>query len=654
MTQRHLPHVDALRGIAIALVVVFHAFPAALPGGFIGIDIFFVISGFVITRQIIERLDGGAFSYRDFVVRRIFRLVPAAVACLLATTLAAIWLLTPDELELYARSVIAVVLIGANFFFYRNSDYFSPEAHEMPLQHTWSLAVEEQFYLVWPLAIAGLWLLAAGRRRPIVAIAAVLLVLSLAGAQFAVDRDPSFAYYMLPTRAWELLAGCLLALAPLRIASRAVAGAAALIGFVAIMVSAFLLDARSGVPGLPALPAVAGTAALILAGGQIAGLAGAVLQRGLLVWLGLISYSLYLWHWPLFSLWQIASGRELSLAEGLLLIAIALAIASLSWRFVETPLRRLPSGSRFRLLPHTGAVIGSALATGAVAGLVIAGDGWPWRYDGKARGMLEQMATNNELRSVCDGHENALRREERCNIGVPKPATASFDMVLLGDSLADQFTALGAVWAQQKGYSARQVTNSACGFVIGAQKAGPPASRRDCEAYHLTVIDFLDKNPNVKLAVVASRWSGYYGVEEANRAAAHIGLDGANATFEDYVAASIRMLRSRGITVVVMGEAPSYDRLPVRCVIAASADPGRADRCGLPAQPFRHKTERGERLFKRMASEDAGILYHDIGRMLCDETRCSPVKDGIFFYRDRGHFNADAARHLAGVLPPPP
>ena len=124
-------------------------------------------------------------------------------------------------------SVFAVVLIGANFFFYRNSDYFSPEAFEMPLQHTWSLAVEEQFYLVWPLAIEGLWLLVAGRRRPIVAIAAALLVLSLVGAHFAVDRDPSFAYYMLPTRAWELLSGCLLPPAPLPLPSRSVPGAAA-------------------------------------------------------------------------------------------------------------------------------------------------------------------------------------------------------------------------------------------------------------------------------------------------------------------------------------------------------------------------------------------------------------------------------------------
>ena len=371
MTERiYQPELDGLRALAVVGVLLCHLELTWLPGGFVGVDIFFVLSGYLITRLIaVEILETQAFSFGNFYVRRIRRLYPALVSTVIATWLAAVLLLSPAQLENFAASAIAALFSYSNILFYLQADYFDALSTTKPLLHTWSLSVEEQFYLLWPLTL----LLAHklfGRRGMVAALAAIC-VASLALAQFWLDADRTAAFYMLPARAIELGLGALVVFLP-ALRNRWLLNAATIIVCAAMIVPMALYTEATPFPGLSALLPCIG-AALFIAGSKSD--AAAPFRLGPVAWIGRISYSLYLVHWPLIVLWRAFTYRPIEWTDALLLGGLSVLLAWLQYALIEQRFRR-PVAGRNRVV--IGALVAMAIALSITSATALA-TGWAWR-----------------------------------------------------------------------------------------------------------------------------------------------------------------------------------------------------------------------------------------------------------------------------------
>ena len=365
--MRYRPEIDGLRAIAVAAVILFHAGFALFSGGFVGVDVFFVISGFLITSIIVEELKTGRFSVLRFYERRARRILPALFMVMAACIPFAYRLLSPDDLKDFAQSLAAICLFASNVLFWGESGYFDTQAELKPLLHTWSLAVEEQFYVVFPLLLMAAWRLGRGVLLSLIgAIAVVSLFLSVD----EVRNFPSAAFYLLPSRAWQLLVGALASFvadrwqaadvrqSAVRLAHEAVGWG----GMAMIVLALFLFDERTPFPGLNAALPTLGTA-LVLLGASDRTSVGRMLAWRPLVGLGLISYSAYLWHQPLFAFTKHALLAELPTGLAIVLCAATIVLACLSWRYIEQPFRD-------RSLISRGAVFAlSAVGMAAFVGL---------------------------------------------------------------------------------------------------------------------------------------------------------------------------------------------------------------------------------------------------------------------------------------------
>ncbi|MEN8694528.1 MAG: acyltransferase family protein [Akkermansiaceae bacterium] len=330
---RYRPEIDGLRAIAVIAVLLYH-FGLSVPGGFIGVDVFFVISGFLITGILQRQLREGRFSLGDFWARRIRRIAPAAVAMSLGTLAMGWHILDSSDYRDLARSLMAHVFFASNCYFNRDQGYFTESAEKEPLLHTWSLSVEEQFYLLFPLLLLFLWRFA---RAKVPFILGVIALLSLAGSAWQVHADQKAAFFLLPARAWELLAGALLAFKPVGKPHRS-HEALSLLGLTLIFVPMALFEKATLFPGLNALPPVLGTVLFIATNEARLTRTGRLLAARPMISIGLISYSLYLWHWPLVAYVNVMVIEvTLPWKIGMLLLSVILGI--LSWRFIERPFR---------------------------------------------------------------------------------------------------------------------------------------------------------------------------------------------------------------------------------------------------------------------------------------------------------------------------
>ena len=369
---RFRPDIEGLRGVAVLLVVLFHAWPTLLGGGFIGVDVFFVISGFLITGLLYRELGAtGRLSFSRFYVRRVRRLFPAAALAIAGILVLSAWLLSPLALPRVAADGVAAALSVANIrFAFTTGDYFSAVATPSPFLHFWSLSVEEQFYLLWPALLLVVHRL-GGPRLIAVAIgliAAGSLLLSLAMTEAA----PTWAFYSLPTRAWQLALGGLLAIVALeRFGRRPVSAGLALLGWVGLgmlLLAAAFLDELAAYPGTWALLPTLGAVALI-AGGDRSGGPGLLLRIAPLRFLGRISYALYLWHWPLLVLVAAAYGAALPPALGLTVVAVSVLMATASTLLVEEPIRRRTAYSSGRRMVRLAVTPVLAMVLALVVGL---------------------------------------------------------------------------------------------------------------------------------------------------------------------------------------------------------------------------------------------------------------------------------------------
>lgn len=361
--MHYRPEVDGLRALAVIPVILFHAGISGFSGGYVGVDIFFVISGYLITSIILKDVDRRRFSLWDFYERRARRILPALTLVVACSTIAAYLFMPPNYLTQYAQSVVAVMLFAANIYFYLTTNYFSTEADEKPLLHTWSLGVEEQFYLFFPLMVMAL---APWGRKALWRSLILLSLLSLGFAHYLLaQREFTANFFLIFSRAWELALGAMVAMLPLsRVTQRRQLNqAGGLLGLVAIIFAIVFYDVDTPFPSVYTLAPVLG-ACLLIVFAQSGTVAWQLLSWKPMVAIGLVSYSLYLWHQPLFAFLRLKWIGEPPVALFLLASALTGALAVLTWRYIEQPFRDRRRYSRRAIFVSSGAVLCSFIAIG--------------------------------------------------------------------------------------------------------------------------------------------------------------------------------------------------------------------------------------------------------------------------------------------------
>jgi peptidoglycan/LPS O-acetylase OafA/YrhL len=474
--------IDGIRAIAVVPVILFHAGFERFSGGYVGVDVFFVISGYLITSIIIGDLDTGKFSLVGFYERRVRRILPALFFVLLACLPFAWFWLSPDDLKRFSEDLAAVSVFASNIEFWREANYFDGPAALKPLLHTWSLAVEEQYYVLFPILLIACWRFGT---RALFGLMIVLAVASLAVAQWASIRHPAFAFYFLPTRGWELLIGAIAALyhfvspekktAP---AEPAVAELAGFAGLVLIAYAVFAFDSNTPFPGVYALAPTVGTVLLILFA-TTKNMVGRLLGHPILVGIGLISYSAYLWHQPLFAFARLHSAEDPGPWTFAFLSLAALALAYLTWRFVERPFRDRRRTARRTVFSS------AAVLTFAMFGLGVVGylkNGFPERMSPDDLEVLSYIPYDIDRiyrRGACllDPEKTSADFSPVCAT-VPSPNNA---VLLWGDSYAGAFSfGLRAVLPG----AVIQYTSSACPPVIDL----PIPTRPNCQEVNAFIL----------------------------------------------------------------------------------------------------------------------------------------------------------------------
>jgi peptidoglycan/LPS O-acetylase OafA/YrhL len=627
---RYRPDIDGLRAVAILAVLAFHAFPAAVPGGFVGVDVFFVISGYLITGLLLDDLALGRFGLVDFYKRRIRRIFPALLV-VLAACLAYGWInLRTEPYAQLGRHVAAGAGFVANLLLWSEAGYFDNASANKPLLHLWSLGIEEQFYLAWPLLLWLLWRL----RRIRIAIG-LLLCASLALGLWLTRSDPVAAFYSPCSRFWELAAGALLAttLHPTRRYGGAPANLAALAtplslcGVALIAWAAFGFASGQGFPGWRAAIPVAGSACLIAAG------PAAFVNRWLLsprwmVWIGLISYPLYLWHWPLLVFQNLRLEQPPGWVQRLAAIAVAFALAAATWRFVEKPIRFGPRPGRRAL-----ALAGAMLATGIAGAAVARFDGLPFRFRG-AEAPYASFAYDYERDA----------RVPACWVSMDSPPDAYAaqcvdpddggrkPLVLLwGDSHAARLYP-GLRQAAGEGYRIAQFTRSGCApnfWSFHPRRAGP------CTLANVHVMREVQAlRPDV--VVVFSRWY------EWNR-----------TSIGRILPRVVRSLRANGAgQVIVVGPAPEWRRPLPEILFRSARELHRTP----PARMKEHLVANRWRIDRdmRAAIERQGqASYVSAMDAFCDVRGClTRLGDdpATLTTWDYGHLTTPAARRLSTAI----
>lgn len=496
--MRHRREIDGLRALAVVPVVLFHAGFAGFRGGFVGVDVFFVISGFLIAGLLAEDLARGHFSLAAFYERRARRILPALFLVMLACVpFALLWML-PPALKDFSQSLVAASTSTSNVLFWLRSGYFAPAAELKPLLHTWSLGVEEQFYIFFPLFLLFAWRLGRGR---LLLVLAAIAVASLALCQWAAGRAPDANFFLAPTRAWELLAGALCALLLTGRAEPRGSDLASGLGLAMVVASVFLFSEKTPFPSLYALLPVVGTM-LVLVYGRQGTRTAALLSTGPLVGIGLISYSAYLWHQPLFAFARIRSIDAPGTGVMLALTALSFALAALSWRWVEVPFRR----GTLPLLPGRRAVFRASGV--AVGGLVLIGtagdlaDGLPGRVGPAYYAAHDATQDRNDRQATClqkPEHYSTATAFSRCS-GDPE---GDFRVALLGDSHADVYAEPLRDALRAEGIDLVQATADSCPPFPGLVADG-----KDCRPYFAALMPAL-KAHRVNTVIIAARWTAY-------------------------------------------------------------------------------------------------------------------------------------------------
>jgi peptidoglycan/LPS O-acetylase OafA/YrhL len=647
-------------------VVGFHAGYSSFSGGFVGVDVFFVISGFLITRVLVNELQSsGSIALLPFYARRVRRLIPAFFVVTCVTLILGAFVLVPiqREHEELSRSAYNAALYVSNFYFARKGGYFDGSSETYPLLHTWSLSVEEQFYLVWPPFLLVLIVLSGRLKRNAqqLAILALLAVsiFSLAACWWQTmsdERAARSAFFMLTTRAWELAAGALLAVLGITHLEPRVGTPLALGGVVTIILACASFDAHTPFPGVAALLPVIGTCAVIA--GCVANTNGAVarlLSVRPFVWIGLISYSWYLWHWPLLALTRAHYLGERQLARDTVIVLCSLLCAWLTYRWVENPIRTR------RVFHHWRSE--KIIAAGCLASiLILLGVGSLRVYSksllddpaGPYRKLAAAQVDFNVHRATCnqEGYATKFAAMDHCTFG---PSDARSSIVLWGDSHADHLMpALEAISAPAK-LRVLQRSMSGCAPLLGIIPYRGRYPRHSCGEFNTMVLSEIRALASLGPTgvILSARWSTYLnpsppptdGIYSLTYDGSPLPADAAAVALTTQLKHTITTLRQLGVPVLVVAPVPEHRFVPAQCLARrdeafCSISVGESANMRAPAlSALEHGLEQ---------SVSAHLIdpFHEI----CGADRCPVSQDGNLLYTDANHLSRKGAEMLSPWL----
>jgi peptidoglycan/LPS O-acetylase OafA/YrhL len=628
--------VDGLRAIAVAAVIFFHAGVPEVAGGYVGVDVFFVISGFLITRWQDSRMaQPPRAMLREFYVRRARRILPALMLVMALSAIVALWLLEPAHLEAFGKIMAPAALMLGNFGAWRNGGYFGWNASDMPLLHLWSIGVEEQFYLLYPVLLLLISRLLPRWRRPLLAAG---LVLSFSLCLWAAKDHAPANYYLLPTRAWELLAGALVALGAWpRMRGRPAREAAAMLALAVILLTSWRYSKTYTYPGpLTLLPVVA-TAQLIASGEQGGSFAGRMLSWRPLVFTGLISYSLYLWHMPLIGLFRYWNIFELTAWQiaGLCVFLYLLSMAS--WKLVEIPFRHR------NLLPRDRTFWYAATATS----LALFAAGAQIFYEFRTERRLAELARANpgvdvvvrQRAARCMGVDLAqIRRGELCRFGPEHGAQGR--VLVWGDSHTWALVAVFKELAESERLQVYVAQYPACRPLIGAE------SRSECREFNLAMVDAV-KALDPGLIVLSAFWNN---PKMPLQIDAHRTTGDDVSPFSPALQQTLRRVRAPGRQVCVIKTVPRL-RYPGEYAMYMARKRGISTDFLTLARRAAYAQDRE---FDAVidALQARGMLTSvDPKRVLCPDDRCRyRLQDGTPIYMDDNHVSLAGAELLRGEV----
>lgn len=618
------PQIDGLRAIAVLAVVIFHAFPLLVPGGFVGVDVFFVISGFLITRIIHQEVAADKFSIKNFYLRRIKRILPAYIVVSLTVLIVASLLLVPDDYTYFTTSLAASWAFASNIFFsLLSGGYFSQRTETFPLLHTWSLSVEEQFYFIFPLI---LYLIRKVLWQHLFVTLVVLFFIFLGLSEYG-SRTAS-GFYLLQYRAHELLLGALTHFVMLRHGRAAWMGTVAkwapIPGLILTAYALFVFSGKTPFPGLNTLVPCLGAALILLASNVDAG-PNRLLSASPMVFVGKISYSFYLWHWPIFAFMRVYEIPFTAL-NGIAAIMLSALLAYVSWRFVENPVRRMKLGfnSAFAFLYLLPAIV--FIGVGAVSYKT---KGLPARFPTDVRALMNTYGAERELSRTC-----SIRNEDEaaidlnqllssCRFGAKGDAFP--EILLFGDSHASHFKPFVNELALDAGLSAVYHVQGNCNSIDLEGSALPGTSNPSCRKRNDQLYELSDK---FKYVVLASNWR-YSGKEDV---------------FEKQLEFALQRLARSNARVVLFKDNAGVDRDLSRCVLNVKLGRLPADtNCHLPSDEVRALQGGMDQVIDRVAARHANVIVVEPKKLMCDERECLTHADNVAYYRDSNHLNEAAA-----------
>jgi peptidoglycan/LPS O-acetylase OafA/YrhL len=622
--------IDGLRALAVLPVILFHAGIDTFSGGFVGVDVFFVISGYLITSIILSEKEAGTFSIINFYERRARRILPALfLVIIICIPFAWLWLL-PSDMKDFSQSLVAVSIFASNILFWRESGYFETAAELKPLLHTWSLALEEQYYMLFPLFILLTWRLG---KRWIVGILAVLSIASLAVAHWGAYNIPSPTFFLLPTRGWELAIGAFIAFylssKEAVIVSKTTKQIASTLGLVLILSAVFIFNKNTPFPSLYALVPTIGTALIILFTAPNT-FVGRVLGAKAFVGIGLISYSAYLWHQPLFAFARHRSLGEVSEAVFILLAIAALILAYVSWRFVEVPFRDKRTFTRKQIATLAISFSTIFVAIGLVGHFTNGGFG---RSDETIRLSVieDRLRLNHGLSKDCDG-EFTLSENCRTN--------GEQTVLVWGDSYAMHL--VQGLIASNPDLKIIQATISVCGpfFDIAplTGKYGRAWSMK-CIESNDHVYKLLQNSPNIKYVVMSSPFRQY--VEEDANVLTRDGdiLNGTDVSY-DYMSKTLNRIKALGKIPVIFSPTPENGHDIGRCLTKAEQFGKDSSVCDFNIEEAKIRQNSVYEFLEKISTISSVVLLHE---GICIEGKCKASINNIFIYRDSGHLSHEGS-----------
>ena len=622
---KYRPDIDGLRAIAVLSVVIFHAFPETLKAGFIGVDIFFVISGYLISSIIFENLDRGSFSFGQFYGRRIKRIFPALTLVLLSCLIFGWFGLLGDEFRQLGKHMAAGAGFVSNFFLWQESGYFNNAAETKPLLHLWSLAIEEQFYIFWPLIVWLTW-----KRKTLFLIVFIgLIVASLAYNVYLVRLDPTATFFSPATRIWELLAGVLLAYMRVRPTawqpSQRQLQIASTLGMLLLAIGFYRIDRNRPYPGTWALLPILGSFCLIFAG-PTAWFNRFVLSNRLLVWVGLISFPLYLWHWPMLSLMRIVESGAPEPYFRNIALALSVLLAWMTYYFVEKPIRSDgKSGLKIAVL----ASLVTALGLGGLA--IYLNNGIPARTAAQINGV--NSWDNLTFATPCKFITNGPNHDDWCNIGnAPnKPPTT----VLIGDSVGNNFAPMLQSYSEQSGNSAFVYRQFGRGFCHGFAEIG----YENCQELVKETHTYIEKTPSIDTVILAANWPLYFnGFERIG--STPVSSQQFKAAFEKNIA----YYQGLGKRVIVF-LAPPVGANPRACLTRPIRLSNKSS-CSLALAEALHNDGQ-YRAYMTGYLKSKNIDIFDPFKYMCDEASCKVTDGTRIYYVDHEHFSLFGGQFLA-------